>query len=312
MFCRKCGKQIPDDSAFCYKCGVRVILNVSKSASDKPITLEKPEQKASGSLEDSFTPNVKEEVICPECGRKIPSLPCLYCIEENINILRNKGKMSMPNIASDVGTNTIEQLNDNSITLEKSPIPKTETYVSSEKLPENNEESQHRYKRALAALECSNDIDSLRRASDEFFALGAYLDSRKKSQDCKDKIYKIQNNVSTAIPRYDEQKAVKSSTSSASSTILENASLPNNNYSSSEEYASLKKGTLIALYVLMGIVVLFCMATGQLSFLGCPSLIEYEYEVSVSGMFTIFWWAIGLNIARAIFLGCCKAAHKNK
>lgn len=34
MFCRKCGKQIPDDSKFCYKCGTPVEMTLERSATE--------------------------------------------------------------------------------------------------------------------------------------------------------------------------------------------------------------------------------------------------------------------------------------
>ncbi len=31
MFCTKCGAKLPDDSAFCYKCGASCAVSISKS-----------------------------------------------------------------------------------------------------------------------------------------------------------------------------------------------------------------------------------------------------------------------------------------
>ncbi len=91
----------------------------------------------------------------------------------------------------------------------------------------------------------------------------------------------------------------------------ENSQAQDSNIDSvSDEYDSIKKGTAIAVYVILGIVVIVCMATGQLAFLGCPSPVEYEIGYTSNGMLTILGWTIGLFIVRAIILGCWKSGHK--
>lgn len=46
-------------------------------------------------------------------------------------------------------------------------------------------------KKAIATLECSSDIDTLREARGKFISLGDYRDSAQKVQECMDKIYLI-------------------------------------------------------------------------------------------------------------------------
>lgn len=88
MFCRKCGKQIPDDSEFCFKCGVRVLSNSSGSAPAecKSIVLEKSTQtetKTAVILDKSNTPIIKDGArICPKCGNKLSAPWCVYCGED--------------------------------------------------------------------------------------------------------------------------------------------------------------------------------------------------------------------------------------
>lgn len=53
MFCRKCGEQIPDDSAFCYKCGTAV-HTVPSDAVDPSLT-DTAQLEANGSLSASPT-----------------------------------------------------------------------------------------------------------------------------------------------------------------------------------------------------------------------------------------------------------------
>ena len=107
MFCRKCGKEIPDDSEFCYKCGARVVSIDDNSKENTPsipvegiasltvenpkISLDKPEiteEQVSGSAEGSnhaLTPQMPKN--CPLCGK--PTIrnreTCPYCGEEYLS-----------------------------------------------------------------------------------------------------------------------------------------------------------------------------------------------------------------------------------
>lgn len=165
MFCRKCGKQIPDDSEFCFKCGARVEVTPERSATDAVKTFfaekyKETETKPAVSLEKEKPKPLTKKTdrrICPSCGKEIPSPMwklCPHCNE----------KLSQPDKPSNVG-----------------------------------DEKQSRYKKALSALYCSNDINTLREARDTFISLGDYFDSNLKVQECGDKIYKIKNNIDDAI-----------------------------------------------------------------------------------------------------------------
>lgn len=70
MFCRKCGKQIPDDSAFCYKCGASVEVAPERSATEAVKTFFAEKNKKIG----SESPIEKDEKrVCSNCGKEMPS-----------------------------------------------------------------------------------------------------------------------------------------------------------------------------------------------------------------------------------------------
>lgn len=76
MFCRKCGKEIPDDSDFCPKCGTRNAVDMEAGGVD----LSKPSVSAvSTSVVQNSGP------ICPNCGKSISALweHCAYCMKPN-------------------------------------------------------------------------------------------------------------------------------------------------------------------------------------------------------------------------------------
>ncbi len=54
MFCRKCGKEVPDDSEFCFSCGERVAL-FETNHGNPPV-------------QGRSTPKKKYDCRCPECG----------------------------------------------------------------------------------------------------------------------------------------------------------------------------------------------------------------------------------------------------
>lgn len=111
MFCRKCGKQIPDDSEFCYKCGASVITAGDRTETIKKetVSLEKekpkpPEEKHLQQDEPSeathvVTPDKKdgseEQVkesspVCPICGSKLLNPNVTYCPYCSMKIIREK------------------------------------------------------------------------------------------------------------------------------------------------------------------------------------------------------------------------------
>lgn len=63
MFCRKCGKEIPDDSEFCYKCGAAVVTK-GNSSQTEPTAV---------SLDKSQTEKTKES------DNSLPSRKCEFC-----------------------------------------------------------------------------------------------------------------------------------------------------------------------------------------------------------------------------------------
>lgn len=183
MFCRKCGKEIPDDSEFCFKCGVRVVTG-ERSEQSTPISLDKPDsadkqEGESGKSTDSVSASSTSSKKCPLCGKPVVGYreTCPYCGEE----------------------------------------------------------------------------------------------------------YNEERRIQTAKRRMEKRN---------------------------EEYRELKTGITIAAWGIIGVVVLICMATGQLGFLGCPSPLEYEVEYTGNGAAAIVLTAIGVSVVRAIILGIAKFKNK--
>ncbi len=75
MFCRKCGKQIPDDSDFCPKCGTQNCVEI-----DDKISLKKSDVQQKGNLAVQVT-----EMVCRKCGKKLSVTweRCPYCLAIN-------------------------------------------------------------------------------------------------------------------------------------------------------------------------------------------------------------------------------------
>ena len=185
MFCRKCGKEIPDDSEFCFKCGVRVVTG-ERSEQSTPISLDKPDsadkqEGESGKSTDSVSASSTSSKKCPLCGKPVirNRESCPYCGEEY-----------------------------------------TATHQSH------------------------------------------------------------------LTPSYSVS------------------------YKDSEEYYNLKFGVTIAAWGILGVVVLICMVTGELGFLGCSSPVEYEVEYTGNGAAAIVLTAIGVSVVRAIILGIAKFKNK--
>lgn len=125
MFCRKCGKEILDDSEFCFECGARVEIPVKQSVSNtrnpidtkntnpslpRPIsTLKTSATNDKKSDESSLVFDDKEGCMkCTKCGSKVLSSSityCPYCVNETSLI------------KSDISTNNIsaEALNETQI-----------------------------------------------------------------------------------------------------------------------------------------------------------------------------------------------------
>lgn len=79
MYCRKCGKQIPDDSEFCYKCGAPVVITVNKSQANRAVKepLEDTADLSSKKLPSPIIQNGKK--VCPKCGYKVTGPWCTHC-----------------------------------------------------------------------------------------------------------------------------------------------------------------------------------------------------------------------------------------
>ena len=84
LFCRKCGKEIPNDSAFCPKCGERVLSIPSKnviSAENKEPEQSKGNPEQLKALMDK-TPIIaikSSERLCTKCGNTIFSTNVVFC-----------------------------------------------------------------------------------------------------------------------------------------------------------------------------------------------------------------------------------------
>lgn len=76
MFCRKCGKQIPDDSDFCPKCGTRNVIELGTGGVD----LSKP-----GTAKSNVPVVAKQALVCAKCGKKLMTEWefCPSCMEDN-------------------------------------------------------------------------------------------------------------------------------------------------------------------------------------------------------------------------------------
>lgn len=83
MFCRKCGNEIPDDSAFCPRCGERVVTeDVEDTAVEtvrSTVKLEKADALAIAELgmllcKECGKAIPKGNMFCPVCGTDVPSV----------------------------------------------------------------------------------------------------------------------------------------------------------------------------------------------------------------------------------------------
>ncbi len=72
MFCKKCGKQISDDSVFCSHCGTKQDSCVSSSASEKDKRLSIIERLKYDECKDNVVNIPEGHIYCPYCGRVKP------------------------------------------------------------------------------------------------------------------------------------------------------------------------------------------------------------------------------------------------
>ncbi len=81
MFCRKCGKEIPDDSEFCPKCGTRSVIENVIEIETSGVDLSKPNIQNSNAIVVADTPSV-----CSKCGIKLNAVWqfCPICGEDNL------------------------------------------------------------------------------------------------------------------------------------------------------------------------------------------------------------------------------------
>lgn len=72
MFCRKCGRQIPDDSDFCPKCGTQNCVEIDADR----VNLKKTESHSNSSLATRTV-----EMVCRNCGNKLSTAweKCPWC-----------------------------------------------------------------------------------------------------------------------------------------------------------------------------------------------------------------------------------------
>lgn len=77
MFCRKCGKQIPDDSTFCPRCGAQ---NSVEAETGRAISLKKTEVRQKDAAVVQVT-----EMVCRNCGKELSTAweHCPYCTVPN-------------------------------------------------------------------------------------------------------------------------------------------------------------------------------------------------------------------------------------
>src|SRR2546427_10203691 len=77
MYCLKCGSQLPDDAAFCSKCGARTNSSVQNSQTQS--------NSASAAATQILAPSNAQSLKCPSCGAPIAPkfgemiITCEYC-----------------------------------------------------------------------------------------------------------------------------------------------------------------------------------------------------------------------------------------
>jgi len=82
LYCIKCGTQLPDDAAFCYKCGAKVGFTSTQPA---PSASGGPAQSVSSPAQPVLAGADVKELKCPSCGAPITPkfgemvITCEYC-----------------------------------------------------------------------------------------------------------------------------------------------------------------------------------------------------------------------------------------
>lgn len=81
MFCRKCGKEIPDDSEFCPKCGTRSLIENVIEVETSGVDLSKEPVPHNNALVVADT-----QPVCSKCGKKLNAVWqfCPSCGEDNL------------------------------------------------------------------------------------------------------------------------------------------------------------------------------------------------------------------------------------
>lgn len=283
MFCRKCGNQIPDDSDFCPKCGIRVVLESEKSNCDihgkslsecSAVVLEKKPKTAQAL-----------KLKCSNCGKEIHSKSISFCPYCFADIEYTPGSL-------DTGKSVVS--------LEKS---------------DDQQEKDAIYNDALSKLENSNDSYTLKKVREVFVSLYDYRDSKSMAQKCQEKINKI-NSVGDNIqicsqcgttlhswhsrcPNCATPKPGAYRTNAASSQTSQQNSFE-------EDYQNIKALTLVAFYAIMIVIVLVVFLSGDASCIGGGEISYIPRALSA-----VIGGAIGLTVLRGIILLIYKATHKN-
>ncbi len=137
-------------------------------------------------------------------------------------------------------------------------------------IPHDDSAKAEDYRSAVNTLKTCSDFSELKNLRNKFLSFGDYYKAKQMAGECYAKMGQI----------YDD------------------------------EYGSIKKTTLIGLYIIMAIVIIVLFATGELANLQCTGFDEYSYEYTPTGMYALIGWCIGLNIVRGIILLCYKVAHR--
>lgn len=142
MFCRKCGKQIPDDSEFCYKCGARVVSIDDNSKENTPST--PVEGITSQTVENPKISLDKPDTAEKQVGNsdtEVTSCRCYFCGEEVFSNQEKCSRCYAPNPefdgihftipAVESNSNTVSEISDNS----NQPVSSGKTDITSRVSP---------------------------------------------------------------------------------------------------------------------------------------------------------------------------------